>query len=569
MTLSIMPKKSPSRGARLNLRRNSSTKPKYYTGSGPPAPVRVYLLNHGESNSADEANVLDPMLSPLGFSQATQGWEVLLKGELQNYQDTGQDGSASSLKVHIFTSPMKRSMGTAMMVAFAELPKNDSRGQSYEAPSQDPQTSPRLSFPLPLSHHQDAVNEDSHMANIVVLNGLCDAAEDVTRRGGAARVVSQGLLDCAAASIISSSSVRMNERNDITEQLDEMKEISGQSLVASSRPFTEDDVLPATRVQFWRDHQGDSFTPMHKRPFLVGKDALAHHIMDKTDACSTTPPLTPEPSPPLPPPLEKTSDHEGRRKMVSVSTEIRHPERDNFMGAINHAAHLTAKSPGAVCVIVTDSDGIRSLITSCGYNNRRLQYNPGCIAKFVATVAFPSTAFLSNHGAYSIKWAFHGLEASNDTYTPISSSVTSVPPSSLARVQVSLSLDLPSTSDPASPPLHDLLALLVPPRDVSLLGKVFIPNDLSITYYSKKRALEDKRKEIDNTHNATLFPLDILHGRHKIANFVQHLKQEKKVACGSFESHAGDGRVRTFVIDPAKQPPLPSPPCSLYFLVHS
>jgi len=255
--------------------------------------------------------------------------------------------------------------------------------------------------------------------------------------------------------------------------------------------------------------------------------------------------------------------------MISASMELRHPERDNFMGAINHAAHLTAKAPGAVCVIVTDSDGIRSLISSCGYNNRRLQYNPSCIAKFVATVAFPSTAFLSDHGVFSIKWAFHGLEASNDTYTPISSSVTSVPPSPLARVQVSLSLDLPSSSDPASPPLHELLALLAPPRDVSLLGKVSIPNDLSVTYYSKKRALEEERHEIDTTTNATLFPLDILHGRHKIADFVQHLKQEKKVACGTFESNAGDGRARTFVIDPAKQPPLPSPPCSLYFLVHS
>lgn len=519
-----------------------------------PQHVRVYLVAPGEITVSHEKNSdIDPMLPPAGLLQAKRTWEQLLSDEAvfrekqkQNYEEH------NGMRMQMFTSPLKRCMDTAIAILAASIP------ESIFADASDRDTSNHPRFPLPISS-SEKLNEwnDEQTVNVVVLNGLCDADSNIKIHGGAAKVVSEGLIDCAAASIldVTTGTYKGNVIDNVLVRT--MEQVRKEALFASDVSYNSSkNSLPFSRVQFWREETIEEeeskpcgFARMHS------KESYQTTRKEVSADCSL--------------PSSKESQSGRRRKMMSTSSN-RFPERDSFMGAINHAAYLTAKAGAPVCVIITDWDGIKLLTQSCGCKNLFTLQDATTIAKFSATVYFPTVGLLSDHGAFSINWAFYGCSTNNrikendedPIFAPTMNNFFATSRCNGPRVQISLNLDLRTFSESYPLVEHVTLGLLAPPMDVSLLGSASIPNNLSITYYSKKKRVF---KDFEKENGATTIPLDILHGRHKIGNFIQTLKDEKRTACGKFDSR--DGSCRTFVIDPLNQPAFPCPPCTLYVVL--
>jgi len=499
-----------------------------------PQHVRVYLMT--PAVALKEKSAIDPILSQNELQQAKSTWEQLFREEAllrenqkQNYEEH------KVIRMQIFTSPLKRCIDTAMMLLAATFPESISAAHQFRPEN--------MRFPLPSSSSENDCN-DKKAVNVVVLNGLCDANYNVQLHGGAAKIVSEGLLDCAAASIFDTKSgtYKGNIIDDILVRTrDEMKNES----LSTGRESSEITV-PYSEVQFWREDSESNFCGF--APMNI-QESLQTTEKDLNDVVLS----------------EKTQS--GRRRVIASSP--RFPERDSFMGAINHAAHLTAKAEAPVCVIITDLDGMKLLVKSCGYKHEDALQDGTTIAKFIATVYFPTDGVLSDHGAFSINWSFYGSSTNgtvedSDEIVPVMSNFPSLTRCNSSRIQISLNLDLLHREESYPAVEHVTLGLLAPPLDTSLLGSASIPNNLSITYYNKKKRV---LKEIEKDNGVDVIPLDILHGRHKIANFIQFLKEERGTACGTFES--SDGTLRTFVIDPLKQPAFPCPPCSLYIVLHS
>jgi hypothetical protein len=417
-----------------------------------------------------------------------------------------------------------------MMLLAATFPESISADHQFRPEN--------MRFPLPSSSSEKDCNDEKSV-NVVVLNGLCDANYNVQLHGGAAKIVSEGLLDCAAASIFDKKSGTYKGNiidHILVRSRDEMK----------NETLSIGTTVPYSKVQFWREDSESNFcdfAPMNSQESSQATEQDLNNVVFP----------------------EKTQC--GQRRVIVSSP--RFPERDSFMGAINHAAHLTAKAEAPVCLIITDLDGMKLLVKSCGYKHEDALQDGTTIAKFIATVYFPTVGLLSDHGAFSINWSFYGSSTNgtveeSDEIAPTMSNFLSLSRCNSSRIQISLNLDLIHREESHPAVEHMTLGLLAPPLDSSLLGSASIPNNLSITYYNKKKRV---LKEIEKDNGVDVIPLDILHGRHKIANFIQFLKEERGTACGTFEST--DGTLRTFVIDPLKQPAFPCPPCSLYIVLHS
>lgn len=498
-----------------------------------PEHVRVYLIS--PAVALEEKSEIDPILTPYGLLQAKSTWEQLFREEavLREKQKQNYEENKAIIRMQIFTSPLKRCIGTAMMSVAATFPESFSADHQF--------TPENLCFPLPSTSSSGNDCSDKKSVNVVVLNGLCDANENVQLHGGAAKVVSEGLLDCAAASIFYADSATY-KGNIIDDVLVRIKDEVKNETLSKGRESNEMTV-PGSKVQFWREDGESDFAPMSRQESIE---------KDLSDVVSS----------------EKTQS--GRSRVIASSP--RFPERDSFMGAVNHAAHLTAKAEAPVCVIITDLDGMKLLVKSCGYKHEDALPDGTTIAKFIATVYFPTVGLLSDHDAFSINWSFYGNSTNDDSkdsdkdpiFAPVMSRFLSSSRCNSSRIQISLSLDLINREEAQPSVDHVTLGLLAPPLDSSLLGSASIPNNLSITYYNKKKRV---LKEIEKDNGVDVIPLDILHGRHKIANFIQFLKEERGTACGTFESN--DGTLRTFVIDPLKQPTFPCPPCSLYIVLYS
>jgi Histidine phosphatase superfamily (branch 1) len=186
--------------------------------------ISVYLLRHGEredeiedeSKAVQQSNkeLLDPALTVEGFRQAQAAFENLLS-------------TLAGKKVSIFSSPLRRTIGTALMVAFAPSANN----VNFSLPSLAGDTSTPDSLP------------------ILVMNGLCDCAAMIERVGGANLAVAQGYVDDAA--------MDENDGSDSSPFVCSLPKIVSEAQRSSSctRP---------SMIQFWKEktYVSASFSPL-------------------------------------------------------------------------------------------------------------------------------------------------------------------------------------------------------------------------------------------------------------------------------------------------------------------
>jgi hypothetical protein len=145
---------------------------------------------------------------------------------------------------------------------------------------------------------------------------------------------------------------------------------------------------------------------------------------------------------------------------------------------------------------------------------------------------------------------------------------------SMPRIQISLNVSPPQMRKAAaivSTGVQNTHGLLAPPLDRAKLGDVSLPNDLHITHYSEKSALDSDNTgtAVDGASKVSLIPLDVLRGRHKVKYLIADLAPERKLAYGTYESNKSPGRKHMFLMDPNEQPALPSPPNVLDITVYN
>lgn len=140
--------------------------------------IRVLLLRHGEREDETESydkrqhsrrERVDPALTALGHRQALHAWENILACLPPN----------DDIKpVFVATSPLRRCVGTASMVAAAAAGK--------------------VRFGLPSTTSSDTTPDGSTIP-ILIMNGLGDCAAQMQSMGGIGKVVQGGWLQCAAS----------------------------------------------------------------------------------------------------------------------------------------------------------------------------------------------------------------------------------------------------------------------------------------------------------------------------------------------------------------------------------
>jgi phosphohistidine phosphatase SixA len=140
--------------------------------------VNVFIMRHGEREDEywksqgrrlTRHEKLDPLLTRRGYEQASKAWTRLL-------QALRQDGRQR--KIAVFCSPMRRTVGTALMMLMATA---DARHELF-------------TYAFSQNEHHNDVND---AIPIVILNGLCGCATQVVREGGYEKVIQSGRLPCA------------------------------------------------------------------------------------------------------------------------------------------------------------------------------------------------------------------------------------------------------------------------------------------------------------------------------------------------------------------------------------
>lgn len=133
------------------------------------------VLAHSKLQRLPPARRFDPALTPQGHRQAQQAWKNLIEALAST--------NPAPKRIAIFSSPLRRVVGTAMMVSDA-MPKEDCPWEFLPAGSSTHEKNSSISKPVSIP--------------IVIWNGLCDCAAQIANMGGHRTAFRTGFVPCAA-----------------------------------------------------------------------------------------------------------------------------------------------------------------------------------------------------------------------------------------------------------------------------------------------------------------------------------------------------------------------------------
>ncbi|CAB9497516.1 expressed unknown protein [Seminavis robusta] len=227
-------------------------------GNNDVRTIRVILLRHGEREDEAEdydkhqrsrRDRIDPFLTAFGHRQALNAWKQILRA----LQEVSDDDTKPML---LATSPLRRCIGTAMMVAAAQA-----------------QTESTLQFVLP-SQQATGTQDAKNPIPLLVMNGLGDCAAQMQHMGGIGKVIQAGWLDCAA-----SPSNDCNSNNDtpiktcLTRMAKAAATVAQAEAVKDQSKQNHDEIHTSVPLQFWRE--STYYTKARTKP-LQGLAPLTH-----------------------------------------------------------------------------------------------------------------------------------------------------------------------------------------------------------------------------------------------------------------------------------------------------
>jgi hypothetical protein len=321
----------------------------------------VFLVRHGErldealhrsSLKVSRALKTDPPLTATGHQQAYESMTQLLMA---------LEEEGTPRKIAVVTSPLRRTIGTSMMLAAAQ--------QSVRARRHDSDSC--LTFGFQQNSHNsssDCSAEDNTQSGIPILivNGIGSAAALCRQYGSADALVTAGRVHCGDTEANDGSGT-----SPLVKELRTMQDVYRDDLVWVDNEYEEDPTqttLP--KVQFCKV-QGGSGRVLPISPPLSAKEIHK--------ACS-----------PVPPPLNRILP----RHCQSEGLE-------KFPDALDRAVRIADEEGCDTLIVVTHRESIYSLVEQWGLNGVPYKGHPYCcIGCFIAT-RFEGEA----HG----EWSFEGV----------------------------------------------------------------------------------------------------------------------------------------------------------------
>lgn len=334
----------------------------------------VVLLRHGEREDEvmnptqrhrlSASRRLDPALTPLGHKQAREAWAVI----------SSALSSTKPKKVAIFTSPLRRAVGTAMMVSetFLEnwkvsLPSNCSENENGEGNNDD----------------RAATRE----IPIVIWNGLCDCAAQINRLGGHRNAIETGYISCAASEYITPHTF---SETSMAKTWGEMTEAAMEST-----PMNSARASPYP-IRFWKS------SPYKNNEVLVPMTPRLH--------------LERQGGPP--------SNRESAAGKSLVDPTSSHTVQDPIDGEqpIDHVVRQALMADCDVCIIVSHREEIRDLYKyRCQQPELRKHLPYCCVGVFSVSMEHREECRDSLH----LNWRFHDIKPYKDLTAPFVEAVIS------------------------------------------------------------------------------------------------------------------------------------------------
>jgi hypothetical protein len=373
--------------------------------------IRVFVVRHGERedevcsrmaySKMSHEQRLDPALTAQGHSQAMQAFTNII-GSLCG--PISPQEPHQRRKVAVFSSPLRRAIGTALMVAQiqsqAELSSSSSSNYSLDwtlpVPQNRQQQGNNLTITATLTSPSGTGETiaPSTVLPIVVLNGLCDCTAQMNHIGGHQNAIRAGFLKCAALST--------NNDTDISSPI--MSEVHRMAPLVTALLPSNKGQSPARRafpVQFMRlnDCQGPSdssqelFAPMTPPIWLP---------MDSSTSCTSSVPLE-----------QGTAIH-GDSASVTVLRKC------DSLSTIEQAVLWSIDAGCDTCIVVSHREEIRDLYKKkCEHDKPQHRLSiPYCgIGRFVVSVQDLLSSLASPDTTPTLNWTFHGL-TSPEEMTP-------------------------------------------------------------------------------------------------------------------------------------------------------
>jgi hypothetical protein len=378
-----------------------------------PHKIRVFVVRHGERedevcsrmaySKMSQEQRLDPALTAQGHSQAMQAFTNII-GSLCG--PISPQEPHQRRKVAVFSSPLRRAIGTALMVAQIQSQAELSSSSSSSSSSY----SLDWTLPIPQNSQQQGNNSTinatltsdsgtgetiapSAILPIVVLNGLCDCTAQINHIGGHQNAIRAGFLNCAA----------LNTNNDTDMSSPIMSEVHQMAPLVTALLASNKGQSPGRRafpLQFMRlnDCQGPSDS---RREVFVPMTPPIWFPMDSFTACTS------------PVPLQQGTAAHGDS---TCGTELR---KCDSLSTIEQAVLWSIDAGCDTCIIVSHREEIRDLYKKkCEHVKQQHRLNiPYCgIGRFVVAVQDLSS-FASPDTTPTLHWTFHGL-TSPEEMTP-------------------------------------------------------------------------------------------------------------------------------------------------------
>jgi hypothetical protein len=292
--------------------------------------VRTFkqALKLGLIQSMEPTDTLDPLLTARGHKQAQQSFSSLIN-------------ALEGRKVAMFCSPLRRVIGTAMMVGAV-------------APNKT------LSFPQPNRPDQEDNTEKESAIPITVLNSLGDFASSISHHGGARTLVPMGALRCA--------SMTRNNGSPSSPFVQALASMPSHECAKDSRQGA---------VQFWVRHENNGqYAPMTP-PFSPSDKRTKYTQNNEPFVYPDT---------------------------IRQKTKTKCPPPPNPIYAVDEAVRLTIERGCNVCVIVAHREAIRDMAEQkCDYFGDRLPTSYCCIGSFLAEVEPGTAIHYSFHNVWDLE----------------------------------------------------------------------------------------------------------------------------------------------------------------------
>jgi len=317
----------------------------------------VLVLRHGEREDEvmsrqqreqmSASRRFDPALTPKGHQQAREAW-VRISLLLDRMKPK---------KVAVFTSPLRRAVGTAIMIS-------ETTQENWKVSL--PVDSKELGGQEIVEQKYASTEWTGNTIPIVIWNGLCDCAAQIGHSGGHRNAIETGFMSCAAT-----------------------QDLTPATFSESSMATTWREMMDYTRTNTSNDCSNGASSPTQF--WKVSPHRWYNALV----------PMTPK--------LHLRRGIDDPTPSSSGSTVIHkvHDERDNE-SEINQVVHHALLTGCDVCIIVSHREEIRDLCTICFQKPHSRMHLPYCCVGI-----FSVSMEMSNGvtGLSQLDWRCHDVTA--------------------------------------------------------------------------------------------------------------------------------------------------------------